>query len=215
LTSHGVWIADRHQLRALVQGRAEVQGRARWTAMGSRYSPTQLPDPLGCGNMVVSTAGLSVFQTVCCWMNTASSNASEKCAQLNPALLSVLTTQPQPFYHWFLTTHLSPPIIGSRPVVVSIGSNMAFIDVLSLILSLGILSSLRLLLPRNIVPRVSKSFEEAVKAIQRAEAINIPYVSGYQTNLALYACLYTSVVSLPTDLSQSAQPIHTHAYGEP
>jgi hypothetical protein len=92
---------------------------------------------------------------------------------------------------------------------------MAFIDVLSLILSLGVLYSLRLLLPRNIVPHVSNSFEEAVKSLQRAEAVNIPYVSEYQTNLALYTFLYPSTVSLPADLIQSAQPIHTYAHGEP
>ena len=74
---------------------------------------------------------------------------------------------------------------------------MAVIDVLSLILSLGILCALRLLLPRNIVPQVSKSFEEAVKALQRAEAINIPNASEYQADLALYACLYPLAVSLP------------------
>ena len=73
---------------------------------------------------------------------------------------------------------------------------MAVIDVLSLILSLGILCALRLLLPRNIVPQVSKSFEEAVKALQRAEAINIPNVNEYQADLALYACLYPLAVSL-------------------
>jgi hypothetical protein len=87
----------------------------------------------------------------------------------------------QPFYQ-LLTTHPTLPIIGSRPVVVPIGPNMAFIDVLSLILSLGVLYSLRLLLPCNIVPWVSKSFEEAVKSLQRAEAINM---SEYQANLAL------------------------------
>jgi len=92
---------------------------------------------------------------------------------------------------------------------------MPFIDVVSLILSAGVLYSLRLVLPRNIVPRVSKSFEEAVNSLQRAEAVNIPYVNEYQTNLALYACLYPSAVSFPTDLTQSAQPIHIHAYGEP
>jgi hypothetical protein len=92
---------------------------------------------------------------------------------------------------------------------------MAVIDVLSLILSLGILFSLRLLLTCNIVPRVSKSLEEAVKALERAEAINIPYVSEYQANLAKCVCLYPSAVSLPTDLTQSAPPILTHAYGEP
>ena len=92
---------------------------------------------------------------------------------------------------------------------------MAFIDILSLILSFGIVFSLRFLFPRNIVPLVSTSFEEAVTLLERAEAINIPYVSEYRANLAMYACLYPLAVSLPTDVSQSAPPILTNAYGEP
>ena len=68
--------------------------------------------------------------------------------------------------------------------------SMAFTDILSLILSFGIIFSLRYLFPRNIVPLVSMSFEEAVALLQRAEAFNIPYVSEYRTNLAMYACPY-------------------------
>jgi hypothetical protein len=88
-------------------------------------------------------------------------------------------------------------------------------DILSLILSFGVIFALRFLFPHNIVPLVSTSFEEAVTLLERAEAINIPYVSGYRANLAMYACLYPLVVSLPTDLTQSAPPILTDAYGEP
>ncbi|KAI0282878.1 hypothetical protein BGY98DRAFT_66029 [Russula aff. rugulosa BPL654] len=62
---------------------------------------------------------------------------------------------------------------------------MAFTDILSLILSSAIVVSLRFLFPRNIVPLVSTSFEEAVTLLQRAEAINIPYVSEYRANLAI------------------------------
>jgi hypothetical protein len=72
---------------------------------------------------------------------------------------------------------------------------MAFIDILSLILSFGIIFSLRFLFPRNIVPLVSTSFEETVALLERAEAINIPHVSEYRTNLAMYACLYPLAVS--------------------
>jgi hypothetical protein len=82
---------------------------------------------------------------------------------------------------------------------------MAFIDVLSLILSLGVLYSLRLLLPRNIVPRVSKSFEEAVKSLQRAEAVNIPYVSEYQTNLAFQ---HSRFIHMRTDSHSSPGFLH-------
>jgi hypothetical protein len=67
---------------------------------------------------------------------------------------------------------------------------MAFIDILSLILSFGIIFSLRLLFPRNIVPLVSASFEEAVALLERAETTNIPSVSEFRANLALYACLF-------------------------
>jgi hypothetical protein len=91
---------------------------------------------------------------------------------------------------------------------------MAFIDVLSLILSFEFLISLRSLLPRNIVPEVEKSIEEAEKVVQRAEAINI-YVNEDRTNLAMYACPHLPSISLLTDLPQSAQPIRTHPYGEP
>jgi hypothetical protein len=92
---------------------------------------------------------------------------------------------------------------------------MAFIDILSLILSFGIIFSLRFLFPRNIVPLVSTSFEEAVALLERAESVNIPYVSEYRENLAMYACLYPGRVLLPTDPTQSAPPILTDAYGEP
>jgi hypothetical protein len=62
---------------------------------------------------------------------------------------------------------------------------MAFIDILSLILSFAIVFSLRFLFPRNIVPLVSTSFEEALTLLERAEASNIPYVSEYRIDLAL------------------------------
>jgi hypothetical protein len=93
---------------------------------------------------------------------------------------------------------------------------MAFTDILSLIFSFAIVFSLRFLFPRNIVPIISTSFEEAVTLLERAEAINIPYMSEYRANLAMYAYLCLLAVSLPTDLvSQSASPVPTDAYGEP
>ena len=92
---------------------------------------------------------------------------------------------------------------------------MAFIDILSVILSFGIVLSLRFLFPRNIVPLVSTSFEEAGTLLERAQAINIPYVSEYRANLAMYACLHPLAISLPTDLTKSASSILTNAYGEP
>ncbi|KAN0125685.1 hypothetical protein V8E52_000892 [Russula decolorans] len=62
---------------------------------------------------------------------------------------------------------------------------MAFTDILSLILSFAVVFSLRLLFPRNIVPLVSTSFEEALTVLERAETINILYVSEYRANLAI------------------------------
>jgi hypothetical protein len=93
---------------------------------------------------------------------------------------------------------------------------MAFlINLISFILSLQLITSLRLLFPRNIVPLVWTSFEEAVTLLERAEALNVPNVSEYRENLTMYACLYPLAVSLLTDQTQSAQPILTNAYGEP
>jgi hypothetical protein len=65
---------------------------------------------------------------------------------------------------------------------------MAFIEILGLVLSFEFLVSLRFVLPRNIVPEVTKAFEEAEKVLQRAEAISI-YVNEDWTNLGMYACL--------------------------
>ncbi|KAN0125677.1 hypothetical protein V8E52_000884 [Russula decolorans] len=61
---------------------------------------------------------------------------------------------------------------------------MAFIDILSLILSFGIVLSIRFLFPRNIVPLVSTSFEEALTLLERAEAIDIPYLAVDERQLA-------------------------------
>lgn len=72
---------------------------------------------------------------------------------------------------------------------------MRFFDILSLVLSFlgvyGIVFSLRLLLPRNIVPLVSASLNEAISLLEHAEAINIPNVRDYRENLAMYAHVCT------------------------
>jgi hypothetical protein len=68
---------------------------------------------------------------------------------------------------------------------------MRFLDVLSLILSLlgfyAIVFSLRLLLPRNIVPLVLAALNEAMALLERDEAIYIPNLSDYRENLAMCA----------------------------
>jgi hypothetical protein len=92
---------------------------------------------------------------------------------------------------------------------------MAFIDILCLILCFYIVASLRSLLPCNVVPLVSTSFEKADTLLQHAEDVNIPYVSEYRGILAMYACLYPLVVSLTTGQTQSGTPILMDTYGEP
>jgi hypothetical protein len=91
---------------------------------------------------------------------------------------------------------------------------MAFIDVIFLISTVVAIFSLRLLFPRNIVPLVSTSFEEADTLLQHAEDINMPHASEYRANLTMYGCLYSLAVSLTSDYTQSANPIVTDAYGE-
>jgi len=81
---------------------------------------------------------------------------------------------------------------------------MRFIDILSLILSFlgvyGIASSLRLLLPRNIVPVVSTSLTEVVALLEHAEAINIPNVSDYRANLSI---LHNQLLQMRTESHRS------------
>jgi hypothetical protein len=74
---------------------------------------------------------------------------------------------------------------------------------------------LQSLFPCNIVELVSTSLDEVETLVERAEAIKLPDVSEYRADFAMYACLYPFAVFLPTDLAQSAQPIHTNAFGEP
>ena len=97
---------------------------------------------------------------------------------------------------------------------------MRVIDILSLILSFlgiyGIIFSLRLLLPRNIVPDVSTLLTEAMALLEHAEANNIPNVRDYRANLAMcvHVCLYPIDIP-PTDRAQPPQPILTNAHGKP
>ena len=80
------------------------------------------------------------------------------------------------------------PVVDNDP--------MRFFDIFSLVLSfLGvydIVFSLRLLLPRNIVPLVSASLNEAMSLLERAEAIDVPNMSDYRANLAKYAHVCTN-----------------------
>lgn len=62
---------------------------------------------------------------------------------------------------------------------------MSAIAIIGFILSLTVVVSLRWVFPRNFVPLVSMSLDEAMTLLQRAEAINTPYVSEYRANLAI------------------------------
>ncbi|KAI0295222.1 hypothetical protein BC826DRAFT_1008920 [Russula brevipes] len=67
---------------------------------------------------------------------------------------------------------------------------MRLIDVLSFCVSVlgtyGLVYSLRCALPRNIIPRVSKTLDEAETLLSRAEGINaIRNLSEYRTRLAI------------------------------
>ncbi|KAI0282879.1 hypothetical protein BGY98DRAFT_954067 [Russula aff. rugulosa BPL654] len=93
--------------------------------------------------------------------------------------MSFITTQSsQPFYPYLLSLILAHCCSYS-------GLDMVLVYILSLILSFEILCSLRHLLPCNIVPLVSTSFEEADTLLHHAEAINIPCVSEYREKLAI------------------------------
>jgi hypothetical protein len=72
---------------------------------------------------------------------------------------------------------------------------MRAIDIVGLALAFlglsGIFFSLRWLLPRNVVPLVSASHDEAMALFEHAVAINTPNVSVYRTRLAMYAHVHT------------------------
>ena len=66
---------------------------------------------------------------------------------------------------------------------------MRFLDIFSLILSFlgfyGIVFSLRLLLPKNVVPLVLTALNEAMGLLELDEAIYIPNLGDYRANLAM------------------------------
>ena len=66
-------------------------------------------------------------------------------------------------------------------------------EILSFILSLVVIKSLRWLFPRNFVPLVSASFEEVMTLLEHAESIDVSNVSEYRADLAMYACLCPSL----------------------
>jgi hypothetical protein len=79
---------------------------------------------------------------------------------------------------------------------------MWILDIFNLILSFlgfyGIVFSLRLLIPRNIVPLVLTSLNEAMASLEHASAINIPNVGDYRANLAMYVSVLHTASPLLT-----------------
>ena len=75
---------------------------------------------------------------------------------------------------------------------------MRFLDIFSLILSFlgfyAIVFSLRLLLPRNIVPLVLTALNEAMALLESDEVIYIPNLGAYRANLAM--CVHTSTLKV-------------------
>ena len=94
---------------------------------------------------------------------------------------------------------------------------MKFIDILSLILSFlgfyGIVYSLRLLLPRNIVPHVSTSLNEAMVLLEHA---HVPNVNDYRANLAMCArvCIHNRPLTKPSLHNQFLQ-MRTESHRSP
>lgn len=80
----------------------------------------------------------------------------------------------------------------------------------------GIVNSIRRSLPRNIVPLVSASLNEAMALLEHPGAINIPNMGDYRADFAMYAHIFRLRVP-PTDRThgQPSQPILTDAHGEP
>ena len=75
--------------------------------------------------------------------------------------------------------------------VYLVPAEMRFLDIFSFILSIlgtyGIALSVRFLLPRNVIRRVSTALNEGEILLNRAEATGaIPTASEYRTNLAMY-----------------------------
>lgn len=87
---------------------------------------------------------------------------------------------------------MSCPTVGYQRSVAAVPP----VDIFSLVLSLlglyGIVFSLRLLLPRNVVPLVSTSLNEAITLLENAEATNTPNVSDYRVDLAMYVMVHNT-----------------------
>jgi len=73
---------------------------------------------------------------------------------------------------------------------------MQSLDIVSFCLSVigayGIVYSLRLLLPRNVIPHVSTTLDEVMILLDRAEDINaVPNTNEYRAILTMYEDVFT------------------------
>jgi len=82
----------------------------------------------------------------------------------------------------------------------SVFVRMQILDIASFCLSVigtyGIVYSLRLLLPRNVVPHVSTALDEAMVLLESAEDTNaLPNTSEYRTTLTMYEDVFAHLRS--------------------
>ena len=73
---------------------------------------------------------------------------------------------------------------------------MSLLDIVSFSLSVigtyGIVYSLRLLLPRNVIPHVSTALNETMVLLESAEDINaLPNTNEYRATLTMYEDVFT------------------------
>ena len=97
---------------------------------------------------------------------------------------------------------------------------MQLLDIASFCLSVigtyGIVYSLRLLLPRNVIPHVSAALDEATLLLESAEDANaLPNTSEYRATLTMYEDVFTHLrPHRVIDQSQYSKPSRAVSYGE-
>lgn len=110
---------------------------------------------------------------------------------------------------------INPWILNHCPFI-----RMQFLNIASFCLSVigtyGIVYSLRLLLPRNVIPHVSVALDEATLLLESAEDVNaLPNTSEYRATLTMYEVVLTHLrPHRVTDQSQHSKPSRAVSYGE-
>jgi hypothetical protein len=156
------------------------------------------PSPMVVASQLTSNAMHFTLAALCskldipqlCHLDSTTSHIT---APQSPPLIELTTLQTHPTSG--PATQSYQPLIYT-PSFLSWLAFMSVIDIFNLILSFldfyGIVFSLRLLLPRNIVPLVLTSLNEAMASLEYAKAINIFNVGDYWANLAMCVSLHTA-----------------------